>query len=54
MSKMLNDVLSRAANAGNVVIVGAGKKGRELLMHLEKNNSISVLCFFDNNEKLFS
>ncbi len=52
MRTMLNCILKKAQDTGVVAIVGAGKKGKELLMHLENNNSISIVAFFDNNEKL--
>lgn len=48
MERLLETVLENAHKVGNVVVVGAGRRGRELLFHLNKEKSICVLCIFDN------
>lgn len=48
----LNDVIDRAKKAEKVVIVGAGKRGQELLGHLSQHNSTNIVAFFDNNEAI--
>lgn len=44
-------IVERLKNKDNVIIVGAGERGKELLTYL-KNNSIIVKEFFDNNSNL--
>lgn len=48
----LSHILERAKNADEVIIVGAGTRGRELLACFEKEQSVSVKHLFDNNENL--
>lgn len=48
MEDLLENVLERVHNVGNAVVVGAGRRGRELLSHLEKDVLVSVLGVFDN------
>ena len=48
---MLKYVLKKAKNADKVIIVGAGRRGQDLLEVLT-GNSIAVEAFFDNNESV--
>ncbi len=48
---ILKYVLKKAKNADNVIIVGAGRRGQELLQVFEAN-SIKVEAFFDNSENM--
>ncbi len=52
MKISLEYVKKRARNIDQVVIVGAGTRGKELLSHLLKEDSISSIIFFDNNKEL--
>ena len=45
-------IMKKAEEAGKVVIVGAGARGRRLLRCLKGNALISVLYFFDNKESV--
>lgn len=50
MSRNLYFVVKKAEKADEVVIVGAGYRGGELLSHLQENVDVSIKCFFDNDE----
>lgn len=52
MKISLNCILEEAKKAGEVIIVGAGKRGKELLIHFDEKSAIVVRAFFDNNETL--
>lgn len=45
----LDVILEKAKYADSVVIVGAGRRGKDLLEYLE-NKNILVNAFFDNDE----
>lgn len=47
-----NVVLGRAKKANGVIVVGAGRRGRDLLTFLEEYDSVSIKTIFDNNEAL--
>lgn len=51
MKLSLENMLERLKSTDNVVIVGAGKRGRALRLHL-KCRSVAVAYFFDNNQEL--
>ena len=42
-------IIEKARKAAEVIIVGAGYWGTELLTHLQENDDISIKCFFDND-----
>lgn len=50
MESSLNHILKRLEETKEVVIVGAGQRGRELRKHLKKDTSVSILAFFDNSD----
>ncbi len=52
LKRSLNCLLENAKNAKEVVIVGAGERGKELLGHLRDIDTITIHCFFDNSDKL--
>lgn len=52
MKEILKVVIERARKADEIIIVGAGNRGRELLESLKKESAISVNAFFDNNETI--
>lgn len=49
---MLDLILRRTQNADGIIIVGAGKRGRELLESFKEYDSIFIKAFFDNNNAL--
>lgn len=51
MNSYLDSIVEKAKAADQVIIVGAGKRGRELLALL-KQRGVTVSVFFDNNETL--
>lgn len=53
MKQRLKLLLDKARNIENVIIVGAGVRGKELMEEFEKDSAISVVAFFDNNEELY-
>lgn len=53
MKRSLEYTLKRSRNAECTVIVGAGKRGKELLPYLLADSSISVEALFDNNDALY-
>ena len=52
MKRSLDDIQKRARAADSVIIVGAGKRGRELSKYLANDDLISMEAFFDNNAQL--
>lgn len=52
IEKSLEWVIEKAKNSNEVVIVGAGKRGKALLEYLRKEEKISIKAFFDNNESM--
>lgn len=52
VKRSLDYVLKRAEEAGKVIIVGAGQRGKELLSYLEERESIHIQALFDNREAL--
>lgn len=52
MKISLKYVLKKAQRANEVIIVGAGKRGKELFKALEKVDSVHVSAFFDNDVNL--
>lgn len=51
METYMNRIVERAKTADKVIIVGAGKRGRELLFRLNQNK-VSVTAFFDNRKNI--
>lgn len=49
MKGRLKGIIEKARTADKVIIVGAGKRGKELFWHL-RQNEISVSYFFDNSK----
>ena len=52
MDSLFERVLYKAKSAKIIVIVGAGGRGKDLLLRLEKKLSNIKMVFFDNNENL--
>lgn len=52
MKKILERVLQKAREAEQIVIVGAGKVGRELLTHLKDEDGVVIHAFMDNNKAI--
>lgn len=50
MGRNLLFITEISKKAAEVIIVGAGNRGTELLTHLQGNDDISIKCFFDNDE----
>lgn len=50
---LLPDIVQRAEKANTIIIVGAGRTGRELCMDL-LCKGIKAECFFDNDVRLYS
>ena len=50
MLRRVLDCVTKRTNT--VIIVGAGKTGREMMEFIEENSDITVKAFFDNNEDL--
>lgn len=48
----LKHICERAQKADEIVIVGAGYRGKELLAYFEENSTITVSAFFDNNDMI--
>lgn len=48
----LKNVLDKAKNVKGIVIVGAGKNGKELLDLIQNEDSSKIIAFFDNNQYL--
>lgn len=52
MRRHLNSLIEKAREAKEVIIVGAGNRGKELLTHFKGDDLISVRAFFDNNAQV--
>lgn len=52
LKRSLNYVIKRAEESDKIIIVGAGKRGKELLNYLKKERTIKIEGFFDNNEMI--
>ena len=52
VKRSLNYVLKKAEKADEVIIVGAGNRGKELYEQFRKNSAIIVKSFFDNDDML--
>lgn len=48
----ITEILERSKSAGNVIIVGAGVRGRVLFNGMKKDKDIHIAAIFDNNPEL--